>query len=331
MTIDALWLQEIDYPARIDRTLYDSIWTEGIMGSGDLQVTQSSPTGMSVNIAVGVCAIEGDDQPFQGKYLVRSDAVETNLPIGVAPGSGTRHDLVVLRVRDSNAAGGLFDDAIFEVVAGTPSGSPVDPAIPNTALVLARVRVAAGTSAITNSLIDDLRVRANSNYDFLADNTITSAKLVNGTIVDADINASAGIAATKLGSGVLPATVTVGSANFTNSYVPGEAVFTIPGIVATGARTLRYYCEQARTISNVVASAGVAPTGASLIFDVNLNGTTIFTTQANRPTITTSTFYDASSVPNVTSVSAGDYLTVDVDQVGSTIPGSDAVIKIVFG
>lgn len=330
MTINPLWLQEIDYPARIDRIAYDSIWTEGIIGSGDLAVTQSSPTAMTVRIAAGTAVITGDDQTDQGKYLVKSDAATTGVAIGAAPGSGQRNDLIVLRVRDTNAGVGVNDDAILEVVVGTPSGSPVDPATPDSALLLARVRVPAGTSAITTSLIDDLRVSAGAAFDAVPDGSITSAKIANDTIVNADVNASAAIALSKLATGALPSAITVAPANFANGIIPSEVVFTIPSTLTTGAKPVRIYIENARTIANVVASVSTAPTGASVIFDVNKNGTTIFTTQANRPTITASSHLDAISIPAVTSIGGGDYLTIDVDQVGSTIPGSDAVIKVVF-
>lgn len=330
MTVDPLWLQNIDYPARIDRTVYDALWTEGVIGSGDLAVTQSAPTAMTVRIAAGIGVVTGDDQAFQGKYLVRSDAATTGVSIGAAPGSGQRNDLIVLKVRDANAGVGVDNDALFQVIVGTPSGSPVDPTVPDTALVLARVRVPSGTSAITNSLIDDLRVRSNANYDVVADGSITSAKIADGAIMDIDINGSAAIGLSKLATGSLPSAVKVNASNFANGVIPCEAVFTVTGTLSTGARTIRYYCETARTIANVVASVGTAPTGATAIFDVNKNGTTIFTTQANRPTIAISDFYDGSSVPDVTSVAAGDYLTIDIDQVGSTVAGANAVIKIVF-
>ena len=331
MTIDALWLQNIDYPARIDRTAYDAIWTEGFLVTGDFAVSPSSPAAMSVQVDLGSAVVQGDDQVFQGKYLVRSDAVTTGLAIGAAPGSGQRNDLVVLQVRDQNAGVGTNNDAIITVVPGTPSSTPVDPAVPNSALVLARVRVPSGTSSITAGLIDDLRVQATANFDAVPNNSITSAKIVDGTIVNNDISASAAISLGKLGTGTLPSTITVSSSNFANQIVMSEAVFTIPGVLTTGAKQVRYYCETARVIRNVVVSVSTAPTGSSIIFDVNKNGTTVFTTQANRPQIAASANYDGSSVPAVTSIAAGDYLTIDVDQVGSSVPGSDAVVKVVFG
>ena len=64
---------------------------------------------------------------------------------------------------------------------------------------------------------------------------------------------------------------------------------------------MRLYVPWACTITAVRASVGVAPTGASLIVDVHLDGTTIFTTQGNRPTITATNFTDLTNTPDVTS------------------------------
>lgn len=107
-----------------------------------------------------------------------------------------------------------------------------------------------------------------------------------------------------------------------------EIVFSIPASLTTGTGRMRWYVPATTTISNVIASVGTAPTGASIVFDVNKNGTTIFTTQANRPTIAAGTFVDLNSVPDVLTLNAGDYLTVDIDQVGSSVAGAEAVVRI---
>jgi microcystin-dependent protein len=173
MAVNALWLQNVDYPARIDRAVFDNIWTEGILGSGSFLVAPSSPVGMSVQVAAGVAVVTGDNQVFQGKYLCREQAATLGVSISAAPGSGTRHDLVVLQVRDPNATGPAGDDAIIGVVTGVASGSPVDPAVPASALVLARVRVPSGTGSITAGLIDDLRVESKAAYNTIADNSVS--------------------------------------------------------------------------------------------------------------------------------------------------------------
>lgn len=102
-----------------------------------------------------------------------------------------------------------------------------------------------------------------------------------------------------------------------------------PLVVGTGI--VQFVAMRACTITGVRATVAVgkAPTGASVIFDVNKNGTTIFTTQGNRPTIAISATVSAAlAVPNVVSLAAGDVLTVDVDQIGSTLAGSLATLTI---
>ncbi len=70
MAIDALWLQNIDYPARVDRLVYDTLWLEGVMKSPDFQVTESSPTAMTVQVAAGTAVVTGDDA-FCARYRLR--------------------------------------------------------------------------------------------------------------------------------------------------------------------------------------------------------------------------------------------------------------------
>ncbi len=99
-------------------------------------------------------------------------------------------------------------------------------------------------------------------------------------------------------------------------------------IVKTG--TVRWYPPVNIVIVDVAIMVGVAPTGATVIVDVNNAGTTIFTTQANRPTVAASGFHDVSGTADgdVTLTADTDYITVDIDQIGSTIAGSDLVVQI---
>lgn len=93
--------------------------------------------------------------------------------------------------------------------------------------------------------------------------------------------------------------------------------------------TQRQYIDGGNwTIVAIRASVGTAPTGASLIVDVNKNGTTVHTTQSNRATIAASGFTDLADSIQVNTLTTGDYLTVDVDQIGSTIAGSDLTVTV---
>jgi len=84
----------------------------------------------------------------------------------------------------------------------------------------------------------------------------------------------------------------------------------------------------AGTIVDVRARILTAPVGSTFIVDVNKNGTTIFTTQANRPTVADGENVSSTTAPDVTAVAAGDYLSVDVDQIGSGTAGSNLLVSV---
>ena len=90
----------------------------------------------------------------------------------------------------------------------------------------------------------------------------------------------------------------------------------------------RIYVDFIGTIIEVQASVKTAPTGASIIVDLNLNGTTIWTTQGNRVTIVAGAYTGVQTTPDVITLAVGDYFTIDLDQVGSTIPGAKLVVRL---
>lgn len=110
--------------------------------------------------------------------------------------------------------------------------------------------------------------------------------------------------------------------------VTRHITFGVNGTLVVGAGSVRFYAPFACTLVRVQTAVGVAPTGASVIVDANKNGTTIFTAQANRPAIAASAYVSSWVAPDVTTLAAGDYVTVDVDQVGSSVAGSDLVVML---
>jgi hypothetical protein len=104
--------------------------------------------------------------------------------------------------------------------------------------------------------------------------------------------------------------------------------FFYTGVLVLTTGTHRISAERATTIVNVRASVGSAPTGSSIIVDVKKNGTTIFTNPAHRPTITVGTNTALASAIDVSSLSAGDYITVDITQIGSSTAGSDLTVTL---
>ncbi len=83
------------------------------------------------------------------------------------------------------------------------------------------------------------------------------------------------------------------------------------------------------TITEVRLKVKTAPTGAAIIVDVNKGGTTIFTTQSNRPQIADGATEGNTTTIEVNSLVKGDDLTFDIDQVGSSTAGSQLMVEII--
>lgn len=109
-----------------------------------------------------------------------------------------------------------------------------------------------------------------------------------------------------------------------------KQIVTAGTLTASFVGSVRVYFKRDATITNVMASVSTAPTGTgSIVADVNKNGTSIYPT-SSKPTIALTQYVDLTSVPDTTSITAGDYLTVDVDSVGGTEPGADLVITVEY-
>lgn len=156
------WLQNGSHPAENDRlSMQALIASTGILGSSSLAVSPNSPVGMSVRVASGWCGIVGTTQANMGVYTVFNDATQT-LTITTADPTNPRIDRVVITVQDAYYTG-AFNDVIFQVVAGTPAGSPVAPATPANSISLATVYVGAAVTQINSGDITDTRVTATTN------------------------------------------------------------------------------------------------------------------------------------------------------------------------
>jgi hypothetical protein len=105
--------------------------------------------------------------------------------------------------------------------------------------------------------------------------------------------------------------------------------FSYPGILAVVTGVVPYPVKGGTfQIQTVAARCTTAPTGASVIIDINKNGTTIYGTQSNRPTIAASSNNATVGAHDATTVTDGDWLTMDIDQVGSTIAGANLGVVV---
>lgn len=173
--------------------------------------------------------------------------------------------------------------------------------------------------AITNPINANDLVGTN-----LASSVVTTSITAVGTITSGQWAAST-IAVNKGGTG---ATTAAGAKSNLGILGPVQ-VFTIPRFATTGQGKGRFYAPTNMTITNIRLSVGDPPVGASIIVDVNKNGSSIFTS-GTRPTIPNGGYISATNVPVVTSLNAGDYLTVDVDQIGSSFSGAFLTVQIEF-
>jgi hypothetical protein len=116
-----------------------------------------------------------------------------------------------------------------------------------------------------------------------------------------------------------------GDAAVETFYTWHTFTFTFEGDLDVATGDLKFYAPGDMTIVQVYGSMGTAPVGQDAIFDVNKNGVSIL--DASRLVISDGNT-TGSATPVTTTLALNDYLTVDVDQRGTTTPGQDAVIHV---
>lgn len=163
-------------------------------------------------------------------------------------------------------------------------------------------------------------------YDIATDEYGPAAPTGGGGGITGLTSADSSVTITDNGDGTLDLAAAGGGGGGT----PHTAVYKLAGTFSTGAGTTRLYNDTgaAWTLLGIRATVETAPSGGSVVVDVNKNGTTVFTTQANRPTITTgNTTSGKVTTMDVTTVADGDYVTVDVDT--RTAPAANLTVTIV--
>lgn len=135
----------------------------GVASATAFAVTQSDSPAMSVKVAPGAALITGTVAVDQGVYGGRNNTATT---LVIAPAEASiRRDLIIAQPRDAAFSGTDRDFRLVVVTGVAGSGSDPSLALYPNALVLARVTVPVSpTSAITNSMITDLRTYAGT-YD----------------------------------------------------------------------------------------------------------------------------------------------------------------------
>jgi len=102
----------------------------------------------------------------------------------------------------------------------------------------------------------DILVSSNGTVFTLDDNTVTSAKIVDGAIVNDDINADASIALSKLATGALPAGITVNSTNITDLSI-ANADISATAAIAGSKIAPDFGAQEIKTTGNITVGGTV--------------------------------------------------------------------------
>ena len=151
--------------------------------------------------------------------------------------------------------------------------------------------------------------------------------LVNGNLDNDNVKTGAAIAESKITFNTAGHGHTGGT---DGKLIPKGYAVAITGTLTTGTSlTPAMVVIADQTISKVYAYVKTAPTSASILIDINVNGTSIWNVaQTNRLTIVSGATSGSQTIFDTTSLSDGDVLTFDIDQVGSGNPGQDITIVL---
>ena len=247
---------------------------------------------------------------------VNYDIIDQLSPLFVAPSSNSW--VVLVQVGTTGA------------VALSYGAAAVSPTAPDYGglVTLAEVTIAAGATTISASNIKDVR-------SFIA----SGNSLVGNVVLLTGDQTVAGVKT------FTSFPVTPSSAPTTNYQVANKAY--VDGVNPGLNRAVVWYVDDALStgtlksakirvpfngvISRIDAYVDTAPTGASIICDINKNGVSVWAvTQANRITINVGAGSGSQTSFDTTEVVSGDYFTLDIDQVGSSTAGSDLSLALVI-
>lgn len=136
--------------------------------------------------------------------------------------------------------------------------------------------------------------------------TLTTARTINGV----SFNGSANI--------VLPEVIVLACSDETTDLTTGTAKVT-------------FRMPYAMTLTGVRASVNTAPTGSTLIVDINESGSTIMTTNKLSIDASEKTSTTAATAAGITDSSLADdaEITIDIDQVGATVAGTGLKVTLI--
>ena len=158
---------------------------EGVQNYQSFRVHQrAAGANFTVEVEPGTAIVQGDSVADQGMYLIKNTSV-ASVTVPAPPGAGTRTHRVIVQIRDKAHDGALpanTYDYTLTLQEDTGSGTP---ALPNSALALCTISVAAGTASITDSLITNVRFPADRGELFCGVSRVTNQSIPNNSTTTA--------------------------------------------------------------------------------------------------------------------------------------------------
>jgi hypothetical protein len=164
-----VWMQpapgdaQICYSAQNFRSLIGAVFTSpGVINNGDFNVTQNGNGDPTCNVAIGTAVIAGTTIANQGSYLVYNPAA-VNVQPPSQPVTYQRYDIICLVIEDGQITNTHNYRWSIQAIAGQEAATPVIPATPNDAILLATILRSVGGVNIITSMITNVQPHASNN------------------------------------------------------------------------------------------------------------------------------------------------------------------------
>lgn len=256
---------------------------------------------------------------FDGTDLIVLGALSTGTI--TAPVSNPRKDIVYI----DPTGGGGSPLVYIGVETGSEGASPADPSLSAGLIPIARINLTTSTTAIANTDIDDLR---GAIWDQ------SSGSYTDPLTTRGDILVRGASSTTRLPLGTQGYVLTAGANDPSWAALPydGTIYAGYDGDFTKADLEVKVYAKYLATrdfeFAGILAAIETAATGQALIIDVKINGTSVYSVLPQFAATSTTLTAGTVKTDGTEDVSAGDTITVEVTQVGSSEPGEGLLVGV---